>query len=83
MIGGFAPNPLHAAQAYRQQRTMLAGPHFFTDALKDDSSKVMPSAQQASSSAYDPISAALKAHGDAMAPKKVKSGSFFGVNTQW
>jgi hypothetical protein len=33
---------------------------------------------------YDPIAAALAAHGDATKPRSViKTKSFFGVNSQW
>jgi hypothetical protein len=52
--------------------------HFFTDALKDDAGRVLPRA----SKGFDPIEAALRAHGDSLKPKTVKTGSFFGVDTK-
>lgn len=52
--------------------------HFFSDALKDDSQKVMPVAK-----GYDPISAAIAAHGDHLKAKVIKSNNFFGVNSVW
>jgi hypothetical protein len=53
--------------------------HFFTDALKDDSGRVMPSR---ATKGFDPIEAALRAHGDSLKPKSVKTGSFFGIDTK-
>jgi hypothetical protein len=78
--GGLKSRGMQATIFPTLTQTCVCSIHFYKDGLKSgdgDIKKSLPAH-------YDPVAAALAAHGDSLKPKStIKTDSFFDVNSQW
>ena len=78
--GGLKSRGMQATIFPTLTQSCVCSIHFYKDGLKSGDSDVKKSLP----AHYDPVAAALAAHGDSLKPKStIKTKSFFDVNSQW